>query len=272
MERPTVSFVTVCYRTPHLVRLLLRGVEEARFAFPFEYFLVDNGQDGTADMVRERYPWVTVIEPKANVGFARGNNCAFERATGAYIMLLNPDLSVFPGEVEKLIAYADAHPDVALFGPRLENPNGTRQESCTRFPSVLMPAMRRTILGRTPWGRAFLRTYLMSDRDHSIPHDVDVLFGAAILARKSVLDEIGWFDERFFMYYEDADLCRRAWKNGWRVTYVPHARFVHYYQRESMIRYPWETLTNRLVRTHIASSVRYFLKYRGMRSSGASEG
>lgn len=263
-QSPKVSFVTVCYKTPNLIRVLLRGVESAGFEFPFEYFLVDNGGDGTADMVRRFFPWVTVIEAGGNVGFGAGNNAAFRRARGEYVMLVNPDLTVFPKEMEKLLAYAGAHPDAGIMGPCVENPNGTRQESCTRFPDPLtMPLYRRTVLGRTPWGRRATGRYFMRDVDHAKAHDADAVYGAAMLMRRKVLDDVGMFDERFFMYYEDVDLCRRAWMRGWRVVYVPEARFTHYHQRQSLIRAPWELFTNRTARAHIASGVRYFLKYRG---------
>jgi hypothetical protein len=263
-ESPKVSFITAAYKTPHLIRLLLKGVEAAKFAFPFEYILVDNGCDGTAAMVRERFPWVTVIEPGANLGFAKGNNLGIRAATGEYVMLTNPDLTIFPGEMEKLVAFADATPDAGLIGPRVEHPNGDRQATCTRFPRMTIPALRRTFLGKMPWGKRFIDSYLMDDVDHSVPHDADVLYGAAILARRRVLEEIGHFDERFFMYYEDVDLCRRAWAKGWRVVYAPVARFPHYHARESMIANPLELFTKPTTRYHIASSVRYHLKYRGV--------
>ena len=260
--QPKVTFVTVCYKTPNLIRLLLRGMEEAKFSFPFEYILVDNGRDGTLDMVRERFPWVKTVDPGSNLGFGKANNLAIGMAQGEYVMLINPDLTVFPGEIEKLVAFMDANPGVGLSGPCVESPNGARQCTCTRFPGLLIPAYKRTFLGRTPWGKRALSAYDMDDVPHHEPHDADALYGAAILARKRTLDEIGIFDERFFMYYEDLDLCRRSWEKGWRVSYVPQARVVHYHQRESMIRYPWQLLTNRLTRIHIASAVKYFLKYR----------
>lgn len=256
-----VSFITVCYNTPNLIRVLLRGVEQAGFSFPFEYFLVDNGQDGTGEFVRKRFPWVTVIEPGKNIGFAAGNNLAIERATGEYIMLVNPDLTIFQGEVEKLVAFADTAPDAGIMGPWIESPNGTRQETCTRFPSFMLPAYNRTFLGRTPWGKRVLDRHHMRDVNHTEPHDAEVIYGAAMLIRRSAIKDIGAFDERFFMYCEDWDLCRRAWKSGWRVVFVPHARFIHYHQRESLINAPWEILTNRTARIHIASGVKYTWKY-----------
>lgn len=257
-----VSFVTVCYRTPHLIRLLLQGVERASFAFPFEYLVVDNGGDGTAAMIRERFPWVTVIEPGENLGFSRANNLAIKQAQGEYIMLTNPDLTIFEGEMEKLLAYADAHPEAGIIGPRVENPDGTRQESCTRYPTPLMPVYRRTFLGRTAQGKRAVDEYFMRDKDHTVPHAVPAVYGAAMLVRQKTLAHIGHLDERFFMYYEDVDLCRRARAQNWDIHYAPMARFVHYHQRESRIRAPWELLTNRVARTHVASGVKYFLKWR----------
>jgi len=257
-----VTFITVCHRTPHFIRLLLQGVEQARFAFPFEYILVDNGGDGTADMVRERFPWVTVIEPGENIGFSRANNVALQQAQGEYVMLTNPDLTVFEGEMEKLLAYADAHPEAGIIGPRVENPDGTRQESCTRYPSLVMPVYRRTVLGRTRRGKRAVHHYFMRDVDHAQPHAAPAVYGAAMLIRMQVLQDIGHLDERFFMYYEDVDFCRRAREKNWDIHYAPVARFVHYHQRESRIRAPWELLWNRVARTHVVSGVKYFLKWR----------
>lgn len=258
------SLITVCYQTPHLIRLLLRGLERAQLSFPCEYFLVDNGHDGTADMVRANFPWVQVISAPGNVGFAAGNNLAIREAKGEYIILVNPDLTVMPGEMEKLVSFADAHPEYGLIGPRLEHPNGERQATSTRFPSPFMPLYSRTLLGRAPWGQRALERYHQADYDHETVYETDALYGAAMLIRRSVFERIGLFDERFFMYYEDIDLCRRAWAAGFRVAYAPVACFIHYHQRQSVIRAPWEILTNRLARIHIASGVRYFLKYRNV--------
>src|SRR5262245_45057495 len=135
-----VTFITVAYNTPHFIRNLLKGVEAAQFAFPFEYILVDNGSDGTADMVRVRFPWVRVITGQGNVGFAAGNNLGLKVATGDYVMLVNPDLTLFAGEIEKLIAFADADPSIGFVAPKLLNPNGTIQHNVHRFPRLLTPA------------------------------------------------------------------------------------------------------------------------------------
>jgi hypothetical protein len=261
---PLVTFVTVNYKTPHLIRQLLKGVEEAGFAFPFEYIVVDNASgDGTADMVRERFPWARVIESPKNVGYGAGNNLGLAEARGEYVMLFNPDLTVFPGEVEAWIEWMHARPDVGISGPRILNPDGSDQESCYRFPNLLTPVLRRTFLGRLPAARKSLDRYIMKDMARHLEQDVDWVLGAAMLIRKTVLDHIGHFDERFFMYFEEADICRRAWSGGHRVTYAPVSRFMHYHGRESRIRFPWEFVTNKLARVHLASGLKYFLKHIG---------
>lgn len=258
-----VTFITVCYKTPNLIRMLLRGFERAKFQFPHEYLLIDNGDDGTADMVRKHFPWVTIIEPKQNLGFAKAHNIAFRQAKGEFVMLLNPDLTILPGQMEALLEYAEQHQDVAVFGPWLEHPNGVRQESCTRFPTMMIPLYNRTVLGKLPMGKRTLDYFHMREVDHHSAHETDAVYGAAMLIRRNVLEQVGFFDERFFMYFEDVDLCRRIWQANWKIHFVPSSKFIHYHQRESMIRAPWQLLTNRLTRIHILSAIRYFRKHAG---------
>lgn len=257
-----VTFVTVCYKTPELIRMLLTGVEAAKFPFSFEYIVVNNNPgDEVRTLITEHFPWVIYKEAPGNVGFGAGNNIAFRIAKGEYVMLINPDLTIFAGEMEKLIAYADAHADIGFIGPKLLNPNKTLQRTFTRFPSPMIPVYRRTLLGKMSFGKKSVENYLMYDVDPSVSMDVDGLFGAAILIRANALADVGYFDERFFMYFEDIDLCRRAWEKGHRVHFAPVAEFVHYHQRESDVKRPWQILTNRISREHIKSAIRYFLKY-----------
>ncbi len=264
MNPPLVSFVTVNFRMREYIRHSISGIEQAHLAFPFEYLLVDNASgDGIVDFVRERFPWATPIAAPLNQGFGAGNNIGIRRARGKYIMLLNPDTTIFPGELEKWIAWMEQHPDVGISGPRIVNPDGTDQDSCYRLPEWLMPIFRRTWLGRTPWGKRASMRYVMKEMDRTQAQDVDWVLGAAMLIRHEVIDQIGDFDPRFFMYLEDADLCRRAWMQGWRVCYTPAGRIVHYHRRQSVTRNVFSALTHKLTRIHIASGVKYFLKYYG---------
>lgn len=263
---PKVSVVTVNYKMPEFIRHLLEGVEKAKWTFPFEYFLVDNdSKDGVPAFVRERFPWVQVRENQ-NTGFGGGNNVAFKEAKGEYVILMNPDLTVFPGEVEKWIAWMDANPDVGISGPRTLNPDRSDQNSCYAFHNWSTPVYRRTSLGKLPWAKKELNRFLMTDMDRTVEQDVDWVQGSAMCIRRSLLERIGGFDESFFMYFEDTDLCRRAWAAGMRVTYTPVASFVHYHRRQSRTRRPWEIFFNKLTRFHINSALTYFRKYWGQPS------
>ena len=130
-EQPKVTFITVNFRMREHIRNLLKGLEDAQVRFPYEYYMVDcSPEDGTTVMVNELYPWVKTIDPKANLGFGRGNNVAIKVSKGEYIMLTNPDLVIFPDQLEKLIEWMDKHPDVGIAAPRVLNPDGTDQETC----------------------------------------------------------------------------------------------------------------------------------------------
>jgi hypothetical protein len=259
-----VSIITVNYKTPHHVRNLLKSVEEIDIAIPFEFFLVDNGSgDGSADMVREYFPWVRLIPLPENLGLGAGNNTAIKEANGDYIFICNPDLILESGQIEKWITWMEERPEVGVSGPRLLNPDGTDQDSCYLFPNYVTPILRRTRLGRLPIARSYLNKYLMNEVDRERSVDVDWILGAAMLIRRPVLEEVGLFDENIFLYFEDTDLCRRVWEAGHRVAYTPEAVCRHYHARESKTDRPWEVLTNKLTRIHIKSAVQYFWKHRG---------
>lgn len=269
--RPKVSFVTVNYRSAHLIRHLLQSVQDAALGFDYEYFIVDcDGTDGLQEMVTEKYPWVTYIKAGGNLGFGRGNNLALKQATGEYAALINPDVLLFPNELERWVEWMDTTEDVAISGPRTTNPDGTEQENCYAFPSIMVPIYRRTFLGSLPWAKRTLEQYLLKSMDREQVQHVDWVMGSAMLIRRHVYDALNGFDDRFFMYFEDTDLCRRAWEAGHRVAYYPGARLVHYHKRESRLRSPLDLVTNRVVREHIKSAVYYFFKHRGKASPRVS--
>ncbi|MDO8583655.1 MAG: glycosyltransferase family 2 protein [bacterium] len=263
-DAPVVSFVTVSYRMLHFIRHLLTGIQEAAPGFTFEFFLVDNASnDQTVEWVRERFPWVRVIASKENIGLSAANNLALKEATGEFIMHLNPDLTIFSGELDKWVDWMKQRPEVGISGPRLLNPDGTDQDSCYRFHRLMTPVYRRTPLGRTPWGKRHTDNFLMKDMNREQEQDVDWVLGAAMLMRRDLVSKIGNFDDRFFLYFEDTDICRRAWRAGSRVTYTPVTKILHYYRRESRTKHVWDVFRNKITRVHIKSAIKYFWKYKG---------
>ncbi len=263
-ETPLVSIVVVNYKMVNFLRHLLGAIQASPPAFEYEFLLVDNAScDGIEEVIREQFPWVQLTMSPKNVGLGAGVNLALPKARGKYILFLNPDLIVEPGALDTWLAWMEARPEVGVSGPRLTNPDGTDQESCYQFPNPLIPILRRTVLGKLPGFSGSVSRYRMEGLDKTQAHDLDWVLGAAMLIRRDTLEKIGRFDERFFLYFEDADVCRRVWLLGQRVVYTPVARVLHYYQRQSQTKTLWQALSNQVTRLHIASGFKYFVKYFG---------
>jgi GT2 family glycosyltransferase len=259
-----VSILIVHTFEKRLLRQTLKGIYRAAPKLRFEIIVIDNNpSEGFADIISSEFPEVRHLPLESNIGFGAAMNRGIQASTGRYVLVFNPDIVVGPGSLEALMAYMDAHPDTGIVGPRLHNPDGTLQHSCYRFPKLVTPAYRRTFLGRTSAGKRALSDYLMLDDDHEQTMDVDSLIGAALFARRKMLEEVGLFDERFFMYYEDNDLCRRFWEQGYRVVYHPEATMTHYHRRASADGSLFQQLFSRFAWIQIHSALKFFWKYRG---------
>ena len=197
------------------------------------------------------------------MGLASGVNTALAQARGQYFLVLNPDMIALPGSVSKIVSFMDSNPDVGIAGGKLISPNGKLHHSCYRFYTPLPILYRRTFLGKTKRGKQTIRHFLMKDFDHASEEDVDWLMGACLMVRKKAYREVGGMDERFFLYFEDVDWCRRFWEKGWRVSYVPQAVFSHYHQRTSERGALLGIFFNRSTREHIKSACKYFWKFSG---------
>ncbi len=258
-----LSIVILNYRTKDLLRECLRGLRFAKPDLQMEVIVVDNdSRDGSAEMVLSEFPEARLIRSPNNAGYAAGNNIGLKLGVGRYLMVTNPDIFVWPGSLEALVRFMDENPRVGLAGPQLTNPDGTIQKSCYRFQDLLTPVWSRTLLGRLLFGKRAMANYLMDDFDHLSTREVDWVLGAAMIARREAVADVGFLDETFFMYCDDTDWCRRYWEKNWRVVYVPSARLVHFHQRLSKGGVA-ELFRNRLTRIHVKSALTYFKKYRG---------
>lgn len=267
-----ISLVILNYKQKGLVKQCVKGIVASRPQLEYEIIVVDNAShDGVieevnalfADTTLGNQPTIKTIQAETNAGMGAGNNIGMHAARGRYIFVLNPDVAVVPESLEKMVAYMDAHDDIGILGPRLINPDGSIQESCRRFPSAMVPLYRRTALGKLPFARKTLAHHLMADIDHTKTQAVDWLFGAALLIRASALDSVGYFDERFFLYFEDLDLCRRFWEKRYSVYYYPEVELVHYHQRLSAESRGLKSLFKKATRIHLMSGIKYFAKYFG---------
>jgi N-acetylglucosaminyl-diphospho-decaprenol L-rhamnosyltransferase len=255
-ERPDVSILLVCYRTPDLLERCLAALAAAGGRARCETLVIDNEPlDERARELAGRHGAIYVRHPR-NLGLGRALNDGMRRAQGRHFLILNPDVEVLPGAIDAMVAFLDAHPGAGLVGPQLLDPDGTLQYSARTFYTLKVILLRRTFLGRLfPRSRA-VREHLMLDWDHATVRDVEWLLGAALLARREAVEDVGGMDERFFLYFEDVDWCSRMQRHGWRVVYLPQARMIHAHQRASA-----RGLMSRGARAHLESALRFYEKW-----------
>jgi GT2 family glycosyltransferase len=231
---PDLSVCIVNWNTREDLKQAITSVLESGREVSLQLVVLDNAsRDGSAEMVREEFPGVTLIESDENLGFARGYNRAAAEAAGRHLLMLNPDTVAHPGALRRLVEFLDAEPAGGAAGPRLLNADGSLQYSCRRFPTPLAALLRNTVLGRLAPNNHYTRDYLMADWDHSEVRAVDWISGAAMCIRREAWEQVGGFDEGYFMYAEDMDWCLRAQQAGWKVYYVPDAMIMHHIGRSS---------------------------------------
>jgi len=259
----TLSIIIVNYNTGPLTKACLESLLKNPLPAKTEIIVVDNNSsDESVPFLRADFPEIRVIQNTENIGLAAAVNQAIGEARGKYYLILNPDIIVLNDAVNQLVDFMEKNPNVGVSGGQLISPNGRIQDSCYRWYRPMTIVYRRTFLGRTRRGAKEISRFLMKDFDHRSVRDVDWLMGACLMLRGLAVKKIGGMDPRFFLYFEDVDWCRRFWEAGYRVTYVPSARFSHFHQRSSEQSSALGLITNRAVRHHILSAVKYFWKYR----------
>jgi len=254
---PDLSVIIVNWNVRDLLRRCLHSILANLPACQLEIIVVDNGStDGSPEMVRTEFPQVHLLANPDNRGFTGANNQGLAVARGRYVLLLNPDTEVVGDALETLVAFADVHPDVGVVGPQLLNPDGTVQSSRRRFPTLATALLESTWL--QPYApRRLLARYYVLDRPDDEVQDVDWVTGAALMARREAVEQVGPLDEGFFMYSEELDWCRRFRAAGWRVVYLPTARIIHHEGKSSE-----QVLPARHIHFQ-TSKIRYFRKYHG---------
>lgn len=189
--------------------------------------VVDHGSsDGTVAFVRERFPEVRVIEQE-NKGMGGGNNAGMRAADGRYFFLLNSDAWVIADALDRLVAFADEHPEAAVVGPKLLNIDGTLQRSVRGEPTLWRLATEYLFIRKLAPRSKLLNPLYRGDFDHDRVAEVDWLFGPALLVRREAADAVGLFDEDFFMFSEEVDWMTRFRRAGWTVFFFPGAEVVH---------------------------------------------
>ncbi len=218
------------------------------------------------ELVSEYIPDAWVLLRDGDHGYGRSMNRGAKHVRAKYYFILNPDTALPDGEVfNKLKAYMETHSDVGLIGPRIQGFQGELHDTCRRFPKVYMPFIQRTSLKKTAFGERYLHSFLMKDYDHKDEKAVDWVQGSAMFVDGDLWHNLGGFDDRFWLYFEDIDLCRRVWQAGKKVVYLPTVTISHLHGRQSakISNIFVNLLKTKESRGHLVSWFKYTLKWLG---------
>lgn len=245
-----MTIVSICIVTHNSATIdhCITSVQAATKGIPAEVLVVDNASTQAYKQHLQTLRTVILIQNTHNVGFGRANNQAIERAQGTFILILNPDVILQTNTIRELVTHLMRNPSVVIAAPQLLNDDGSIQHSCRRFPTLLVSLARRLHLQASLQSR--MQSYEMQDLTHQTPTKVDWASGACLLLRGKQ-----YFDPRYFLYFEDVDLCRTAQE----VHYVPSAKATH------LGSYASRTLSKALLH-HTASMIKYYGKW-GIRKS-----
>jgi hypothetical protein len=258
---PRLAVVVVSFEARDTLLAGLLALRE-QASFPLELVVVDNAStDGSADAVRARHPEAVVLANGDNVGFARACNQGWRATRAPHVLFLNPDAEVTPGALETLVGLLENRPEVGAAGPRTRASDGTIQVSTGPDLTPLAEfRQRRLVLGVA---RREARALARAEALHAREHEPAWVSGSCLVARRTALEAVGGFDERFFLYEEDADLCRRLREAGWRVVFTPAADVRHHLGR-SMSKAP-----RRARLEYHRSHLLYYRKHNGPLSRAA---
>jgi len=193
-----------------------------------EIIVVDSASsDGTVDLLKNKYPQVTLLAQSENVGFTRGNNIGFEVAQGRYLFLLNPDTEIIGDAIPQMVDYMDNHNDIGIIGPHTLNSDGTTQSSRRHFPTKTLAFFESTWL--QPFApEAMMTHFYISDKPDDAILDVDWMQGSALMTRREIYEAVGGLDTDYVMFSEEMDWCKRIRDAGWRGIYLGTAQIIHH--------------------------------------------
>jgi GT2 family glycosyltransferase len=252
---PDFAAVVVTYNgLPHVERTL-ESVDG------HETVVVDHGStDGTLELVRERFPQVRLVEQE-NLGLAAGWNRGVRETSSPFVLVLNSDAWLLDDAAERLVAFAQQRPRAGFVAPRLRNPDGSLQPSVRAFPTAWRLATEYFFLRKLAPGSRFLNDFYGGGFDHDEVREVDFAKAAAFLLRREAFNDVGPFDERFFLFSEETDWCYRLHEAGWEVLFYPGAEAVHVGGAS------WRRESSTLFREQVRGHLRFLAKHRGPRAA-----
>jgi GT2 family glycosyltransferase len=240
-----------------LLRTCLKTIYATIHSVAFEVIVVDNASnDGSADMVASCFPHAIVIRNESRLGYGNSHNKAIRAARGRYILVLNEDMEIKEGAVDRMVSEAEQTPDLGAMGCRILNPDGTLQHSCFRFPALTSELFEALF----PYTMVFARSPLRSKMywwDHSSKRQVDVVLGCCMLVSRKTIEFVGAFDPNFFVYSEEHDWCKRMADAGLRNIFIPDAAMIHVGGQTS------KRMSLRMALVQLDSRTKYFFKHHG---------
>ncbi|MDO9390372.1 MAG: glycosyltransferase family 2 protein [bacterium] len=252
-----LSISIVSYNVKRLLGLCLESIQAHTKGISYQVIVVDNGsRDGTVAMLAEKFPWVKVMANRKNRGFAAAQNTGLGMGRGRYLFSLDSDTYITEDTFTAMVRFMDKYPQAGAAGAKLLSPQGVRQYSRRRFPPSIWPVLYRgSFLKNILPPSAQVRYYEMSDVVLASETEVDWVYGGNIIFRRQALEQVGLFDERFFIYCEDIDISYRLQEHGWKRYFVPDARIFHYGQQGT------NQIKVRSYCRHVLSYLKLFQKY-----------
>ena len=266
-QPPEASVVVVSFNTRDVTRDCLQALRREAGGVRTELIVVDNAsRDGSADMVAAEFPEAVVVRSETNLGFAAANNLGFARAQGRYVVLLNSDAFLTPSALPLSLEKMDSHPRCGFAGGRLVGRDGAWQPSGRLFNSPLNDFLAISGLAASHPTSTFFGRFDRTWADPMVAAEVDWVPGAYAIIRREALEQVGFFDERFFLYYEEVDLCRRVKNAGWHVWYWPDIEVVHFGGESSktLARLSLSSKGSQLTLWRMRSMFLYYRKHHGL--------
>lgn len=257
-----LSLIIINFKSLAYLERQLHALESLDIKIKYEIIIVENASGDNIKSILEKFKNIKLIISKNNLGYGGGINIGTKYAKGKYVLLLNPDIIPHKDALENMFNFMEKNEDVGILAPKLVYPDGEIQNSCYRFYNIFTPIFRRTKLGATKYGKAEIDRVLMNSFNHQETIETDWILGAAFMMNKDFFNKIGGVDERYFLYYEDMDICRSTWLNGKKVVYFPYATMTHDHQRATAkVKNILLALKNKVVIIHIKSALKFSYKF-----------
>jgi GT2 family glycosyltransferase len=254
-----LSIVILCWNDLRVIGNCLRSIYSGTHSTEFEVIVSDNGSaDGSAEFIHKNFPLAHVIENASNLRFSKGNNIGIRASIGEYILILNPDTIIHEGSLDRWMEFADRHPQAGGFGCRVLNADGSYQGSARPFPTIWRECLAALYLRAL----GYISDAFISDKyvrwNGETERVIDWHSGCCLMVRAELLKRLGGFDEQFYYYYEDLDLCHRIWDAGYSVLYTPEVTITHLGGQSTTGRFPIAFELDKY-----RNRYRYFYKYFG---------